>query len=320
MVPTSLIDSFKRVPGIADISPVLAFIGYYQRPNQVIQAYGYFPGEIPQILPAMQVAPNAVQAFRATRDAILVSDDVMGRYGWKIGDRIPLMSGMWLNRSGGRRWDFAIVGTFKAPSSLLLRSSLLFNYDYLDERPTIGQGGMTNSIIVRVSDPAKAAQVAAALDAITRNSPYETKTEPESQHTRDSAQQIGDVGLLVDSIVGAVFFTLLFSVGGVMAEAIRERTKDIGILKAVGFTDLSALALVLAEATLVCVSGAVAGLIIAQWLFPTAAQLTGFVAVEQGPVFIDAIVVAIALAWVSAGPAALRALRLPVTEALADRT
>jgi putative ABC transport system permease protein len=132
-------------------------------------------------------------------------------------------------------------------------------------------------------------------------------------------QQLGNVGFLVSSIVGAVFFTLLISVGGVMAEASRERTKEIGVLKAIGFSDGGALALVLAEAAAVCVFGALIGLLIAEWLFPIARSLVGFnAAIQQGPVFLSGLALAAALALASGLPPALRALRLPVIEALAD--
>jgi len=317
MLPTSLADRFRATPGVRDVSPIVSFVGFYQRPDQYVRAYAVYPNEVPQTMPAMQIAPGAITAFRASRNAILVSDEVMKRFGWKVGDHIPLTSSFWENKNGGRTWDFDIVGAYAAPSSLVLRNSLQFNYDYLDQARTKSQG-MTNAFLVRVADPMKAGEVAAALDAMTRNSPYETKSESEAQYARDSVQGIGDVGFLVNSIVGAVFFTLLISVGGVMAESARERTRDVGILKALGFSDADVLAISLSETALVCVCAALAGLLIAGALFPIATRLIGFNAVQQGPVFIEGLVVAIALALVSGLPPALRALRLTVIDALAD--
>ncbi len=317
MLPTSLADRFKSTPGVRDVSPILGLGDYYQRQDQYVRAYAVLPSEVPQTMPAMQIAPAAIQAFRGARDAMLVSDELMKRFGWKVGQRIPLTSVVWENKSGGRTWDYTIVGSYSAPSSLVLRNSLQTNYDYLDQSRTKNEG-MTNAFLVRVTDPAKAAAIAAQLDALTRNSPYETKTESEAQYARDSVQGIGDVGFLVNSIVGAVFFTLLISVGGVMAESARERTRDIGVMKALGFSDESVLAIALSETTLVCVCAALAGLGIAGWLFPVAARLIGFNAVQQGPVFIDGLAVALALALAAGLPPALRALRLPVIDALAD--
>jgi putative ABC transport system permease protein len=318
MLPTSLADRFKSVPGVTGASPFVSFVGYFRRPNQFVRAWGAYPSETPQVMPAMEISPAAIRAFRATRDGILVSSEVMTRFGWKIGDHIPLTSVLWENKNGGRSWDFTIVGTYRAPTSLGLRNSLVFDYDYLDQSRTKNEG-MTNGMLVRVADPLKAGQIAQALDAMTRNSPYETKSETEAQYTRDTVQQIGDVGFLVSSIVGAVFFTLLISVGGVMAEASRERTKEIGVLKAIGFSDGGALALVLSEAAVVCFSAALAGLLIAGWLFPIARRLIGFNAgIEQGPVLVDGLALAALLALASGLPPALRALRLPVIDALAD--
>jgi putative ABC transport system permease protein len=266
----------------------------------------------------MEIAPGAIRAFRGSRTAVLVSDEIMKRFGWKVGQRVPLTSSLWENKSGGHSWDFQIVGTYSAPSDLLLRNSMMFDYDYLDQSRTRSQG-MTHALLVRVADPLKAGQIAAAMDQLTRNSPYETKSESEAQFARDSAQGIGNVGLLVNSIVGAVFFTLLFSVGGVMSESIRERTHEIGVLKAIGFSDVGALSLVLAEAAVVCIFAAFAGLLIAGALFPLATRAIGFTAIQQGPVFAVGLMLAVALALVSGLPPAVRALRLPVIEALADR-
>jgi putative ABC transport system permease protein len=317
MLPTSLADRFKSTPGVRDVSPILGLGDYYQRQDQYVRAYAVLPSEVPQTMPAMQIAPAAIQAFRGARDAMLVSDELMKRFGWKVGQRVPLTSVVWENKNGGRTWDYTIVGTYSAPTSLVLRNSLQTNYDYLDQSRTKNEG-MTNAFLVRVTDPMKAAAVAAALDALTRNSPYETKSESEAQYARDSVQGIGDVGFLVDSIVGAVFFTLLISVGGVMAESARERTRDIGVLKALGFSDRGVLAIALSETALVCLCAALAGLLIAGWLFPIATRVIGFNAVQQGPVFVDGLAVALALALISGLPPALRALRLPVIDALAD--
>jgi putative ABC transport system permease protein len=318
LLPTSLVERFKGVPGVTAISPIVSFIGYYQRPDQFVRAFGIDPAETPQTTPAMEIAPGALQAFRASRTAVIVSDEIMKRFGWRVGQHVPLTSSLWANKNGGHSWDFDIVGTYSAPSDLLLRNSMMFDYDYLDQSRTRSQG-MTHILLVRVADPLKAGEVAAAMDRLTRNSPYETKSESESQFARDSVQGIGNVGLLVNSIVGAVFFTLLFSVGGVMSESIRERTHEIGVLKAIGFSDIGALLLVLAEAALVCVCAALAGLLIAGVLFPMATRAIGFTAIQQGPVFAIGLMLAVALALVSGLPPALRALRLPVIEALADR-
>jgi putative ABC transport system permease protein len=318
LLPTSLVERFKSVPGVRAISPLVSFIGYYQRPDQYVRAYGIDPAQTPQATPAMQIAPAAIQAFRTSRTALIVSDEIMKRFGWKVGQHVPLTSSLWENKTGGHSWAFDIVGTYTARSDLLLRNSMMFDYDYLDQSRTRSQG-MAHALLVRVADPMNAGQVAAAMDRLTRNSPYETKSQSESQFARDSAQGIGNVGLLVNSIVGAVFFTLLFSVGGVMAESIRERTHEIGVLKALGFSDISALLLILAEAALVCICAALAGLLIAGALFPLATRAIGFTAIQQGPVFAIGLLLAVVLALAAGLPPAVRALRLPVIDALADR-
>src|SRR5204862_7148460 len=117
----------------------------------------------------------------------------------------------------------------------------------------------------RVKDPQRADEVAKAIDEEFANSPYETKAEPEGAFMQGFAQQMGDIGTILVAILSAVFFTILLVAGNTMAQAVRERTSELGVLKAMGFTNETVLALVLAESCLIAAVGGLAGLGLA-WL------------------------------------------------------
>jgi putative ABC transport system permease protein len=211
-----------------------------------------------------------------------------------------------------------VVGIYQAnPKDLLFGSAILVNLDYVDQARTQSTG--TASIyLVRVSDPAQAGAVAQRIDAQFANSPDETKTESEQQLAADSIKQIGDIGFVVRAIVGAVFFALLFSVGAVMMQSVRERTPELAVLKTIGFTDGAILALILAEALVFCVVSAGIGLGIATLAFPLIKLTVGFT-VQAGPVLLIGIGLAALLALVSGLPPAVRGMRLSIVDALAGR-
>ena len=125
------------------------------------------------------------------------------RFGWKIGDRVPLTSPIWPNKSGGA-WEFDVVGIYDGVKKTADTSSFLFRYDYFDEARQYGTG-LIGWYQVRVDDPKRATAVAAAIDAEFANSPAETKAETEGAMFGGFAHQIGDVGTIVSAILGPCF-------------------------------------------------------------------------------------------------------------------
>ena len=167
-------------------------------------------------------------------------------------------------------------------------------------------------------DPRAAGAVGVAIDRQFANSAHETKTASERQLAADSVKQIGDIGLMVRAIMGAVFFALLFSVGAVMMQAVRERTPELAVLKTLGFTDGGVLWLILAEALVFCVFSAAIGLLLAALLFPAIKRYAGF-DIHVGPVLLLGLAVAAGMAVVTGLPPALRGMRLQIVNALAGR-
>ena len=221
------------------------------------------------------------------------------------------------NRDGSPTWPVDIVGVFSSSGGTLFKNAMLINFDYVDQGRT-SNGGTAPVFVIRIDDPHRANQIAAAIDHQFANSAHETKTATVRQIAQNSLKQIGDIGLVINAIVAAVFFALLFSVGALMMQSVRERTPELAVLKTLGFTDRGLMGLILAESLTFCLVSAAIGLGIAALLFPIAKQLIGF-NVQAGPLMLTGLGLAVGLALVSGLPPAIRAMRLQVVDALAGR-
>lgn len=317
-LPESYKNRIKAKPGVSAVVHQTWFGGIYQDDSK--NFFGTFPVEPEAFLdmfPEYVVKPEEKQAWLATRTGAIVGRMTADRFKWKIGDRIPIKSPIWGQPAGLEQWEFDIVGIYDGAKKGADTSSLFFRYDYFEEARQRNKG-QVGWYAVRVADPEKAGEVAAAIDADFENSPYETKTEPEGAFAAGFAQQIGDIATIVMAVVGAVFFTILLVAGNTMAQSVRERTNELGVLKAMGFTNLRVLLLVLVESCLIAVLAGFAGLGVA-WLV----TLGGSPAPQMLPIFfiptnslVVGAVLAIALGLAAGALPAWQAMRLKISEAL----
>lgn len=265
LVPATYGPRMERISGVVSAVHWTWFNGVYQ--NEPKNFFGSFPVN-PELFLAMhpefKLPDEARQAWLGTRTGAIIGRTLAERFGWKIGDRVPLTSPIWL-RKGEGAWEFDIVGVYEGAKQGVDTSSLFFRFDYFDEGRAQGEG-LVGWYFVRVQDPDHAADVARAIDAEFANSPYETKTEPEGAFAQGFVQQVGSIGTILVAILSAVFFTILLVAGNTMAQAVRERTAELGLLKAVGFTNGRVVTLVLAESLLIAAFGGLTGLALA-WLF-----------------------------------------------------
>lgn len=307
----------ERIPGVAAATHWTWFNGVYQ--NEPKNFFGSFPVE-PEKFLAMHteftLPEDQKQAWLKTRTGAIIGRTLAERFKWKIGDRIPLSSPIW-PRKGDGAWEFDIVGIYDAARKGIDTSGLMFRYDYFDEARAYGEGEV-GWYFVRVSDPERVAEVASAIDAEFANSPYETKTEPEGAFAQGLSQQIGNIGTMLIAILAAVFFTILLVAGNTMAQAVRERTGELGVLKAVGFTDGLVLALVLVESCVIAAAGGLAGLG-AAWLVtargsPVPSMLPVFFLPHQDMLL--GVGLTLALGLVAGILPALQAMRLQTATAL----
>jgi putative ABC transport system permease protein len=322
-LPQSLIPRIQATPGVKNLTWANWFGGYYQdRKNQGINIAidpGYF-----DIYPEINVPPEQLEAFKRTRTGAIVGELLAKRFGWKIGDKVPIAGAIFPNKASGETtWTIDIDGIYTVKEEKLkgLEQQFFFRWDYFDEANSYGRHEV-GWYIVQVTDPKQSDAVAKAIDAISANSDHETKTQTEQAFNLSFAKQLGDIGLIVSAIMGAVFFTLLLLTGNTMAQAVRERIPELATLKTIGFSDVSLLGLVFAEAVLLIVIGGVLGMVLVSLLLPVISDATGG-RMQLPPVGASSWGVGIGLMiliglLVGVLPA-LRAMRLNIVDALAGR-
>jgi putative ABC transport system permease protein len=314
--PLGLLEQIKSVPGVKVVIPVDIFRATYQKPTQRLGVVAISPD--PDWLSAFTftVAPEYVAAFQKTRTGALVRVELIKKYGWKVGDRIPLLSNT-AQLSGSTDWVFDIVGTFSDSDLGSGIDNILINFAYLDAARLVGRGTVQH-FNVAVSDPNLAVTVADEIDRRFANSANETRSESLRELAQSQLQSIGDLNFLIRAIVAAVLVALLFATATMMMQSLRERTPELAVLKTLGFTDRAVFLLILAEAIAVCVAAAAFGLALARLAFPLAAKFVPGLSMPREVVEVG-LVCAVLVGLVSAAVPAVRAARLEVATALANR-
>lgn len=321
-LPYADYDRIRRVPGVEEVAYVNWFGGVYQDPKNFFPNIAVSPKAYLDIHSEFALPQDQREAFLSTRTGAIVGAALADRFGWKVGDKIPLQATIFPNKDTGNAWTFDLVGIFHVDREELrgLEQQMIFRYDYFDEARQFGHGTV-GWYVVKIDDPAHADRVAHDIDHMFANSSDETKTESEHQFQLSFAKQIGDIGLIVSAIMGAVFFTLVLLTGNTMAQAIRERIPEFAVLKTIGFSGRAVLGIVLGESITLLVIGGLTGLGVARAVLPllgvaTQGQLT-LPMPASAWVLGTAITVVIGV-LVGLQPA-LRAMRLNIVDALAGR-
>jgi putative ABC transport system permease protein len=319
LLPVSYKERMERIPGVDLVSHETWFGGRFDaQPKVWFMQAPVEPEAFLAMYPEILLPADQKKRWLDTRTGAIVGRTTANKLGWKIGDRVPIFSPIWRKADGGNTWEFDIVGIFDGKEKNSDTMSLFFRYDYFDEARA-GAKGQVGWYTVRVKDPSQAAEVAKRIDAEFENSDYETKAEPEAAFAQGWVKQIGNIALITESILGAVFFTILLVTGNTMSQAVRERTGELGVLKAIGFTNRQVLALVIAEACVLALLGGALGLGLACIIIPgvakaLASMLPMFYFPPRDLLLGAAICLALGLA--TGIPPALGAMRLRVADAL----
>jgi putative ABC transport system permease protein len=321
-LPFAGVQQIAAVPGVAVVTWLTWFGAYYQESKNFVFA---LPIDTPTYFDLHKdefvVSDAQMAAFRNTRSGALVNSALMKKFGWHVGQKLPLHSTIWTQKSDGSLdWTFDIVGTYdvKDPTQAGQQAStVLFHYELFDEGRSFGKGEV-GWFEERVVDPSQSAQIAQKIDALFANSPNETKTQPAKDFAMSFVKQFGDIGFVLRAILGAVFFTLLFLTGNTMMQAVRERTPELAVLKTLGFSDVKVLGLVIGESLLLCVLAAVVGISASYALIPVIRSVLQGVSAPSW-LLPQGIGYAVLLALLVGTPPALRAMRLNVVDALLDK-
>jgi len=320
LLPISYGNKIAAIPGVRAVTHATWFGGYYQDPKN---QFGQFPTDAEayfDIYPELELPDEQFEAFMNNRTGALVGEALAEQFGWKVGDRIPVSATIWTRKDGGRTWEFDLEGIFTTSDPRGTTAFMLFQYDYFNEARQFGDG-LIGWYVLSVADGADPVEVANAIDAEFANSPRETETSTEQAFAASFARQFGNIALIVQLILGAVFFTLLLVTGNTMAQSVRERIPELAVLKTVGFKDGTVLGIVMAESILIMVIGGGLGLgigwAVAQSLNEALAAMIGGGIFLSGQAFIVAVMIMIG-AGVAAGIfPALKAMRLSIVDALA---
>jgi len=320
-LPIGIVPKLESVPGVARVAYSQWFGGIWQTNTQVF-TFAVDPTRYHDAYPEWVMPEEQWKSFANTRTAMVAGKNVADKYGWKVGQKIPLSSNIFPQKNGSKAWAFDLVGVFDGKDENWKKQAnqVLINYGYFSEANQFVKD-RANFFIVKLTSDADAATVSKTIDGMFENSPDETKTQTEKDFNLSFVKQIGDIGLIVRWILFAVFFTLLLVVGNTMAQSVRERVPELAVLKTLGFSDGSVLGFVLAEAVALCLVGGVIGLLLATLLGAAVEKGTG----GQFQLTINGLIWAIGIATILVMSVAvgllpaLRARRLKIVDALAGR-
>lgn len=323
-LPESLQTRMEAIPGVKSVGYANWFGGIFQDPKNFVLSFAVSDNYL-DIYQEMQLPPEQRKAYETTRTGAIVGEALAKRFGWKVGDKIPLQSTIFPQQSGDKTWPFDIVGIYTPAKGAAngTDQQFFFHHKYFEDANAFRSVGTTVGwYVVKLTSADKADSVAKAIDALSANSDHETKTQTEQAFNASFAKQLGDIGLIVSAIMGAVFFTLILLTGNTMAQAVRERTNELAVLKTIGFSSQSVLGMVLAEGILLLVIGGVLGLALAGVVVPIVAKGSGGM-LNLPPIGASTWILGLVLmvvigALVGALPA-IRAMRLNIVDALAGR-
>jgi putative ABC transport system permease protein len=301
-MPLAYRAQIESVPGVQAVAYYSIFFGYYQERSNGVGAGAINADTFLEAFEEVSLPPEQREAMLRTRTGAIAGRDLAERFGWQVGDRIPLRSSRWRRVDGGEDWTFDLVGIYDFGDGEFPANELWFHYEVLDEARAEGRGTVHFYFTI-IDDGDRAATVS-----------------EQKEWQRAQINQIGNIDYVINAIIGAVMFTLLFLTGNTMMQSVRERIPELAVLKTYGFRDGAVVALVCVEAMILCGAAALAGLVIARAVFPSVFSTLGAPAFPLPlAVFSTGAVIALIVALVSAAPPAWRVHRLSIVDALAGR-
>jgi len=257
-LPLSYRDRLLRISGIKQVTYDNWFGGVYQDEKNFFPQFAIDVEHQRAMYPEFTVPEEQWQAFAGDREGAIAGQSLADRFGWKIGDRIPIKGTIYTGP-----WEFNLRGIYRGTRAQDDTTQFWFHWDFLEERRAFGKGDV-GWYVVRVTNPDLSVQVAKTIDTEFANSPFETKTDTEKAFAASFVKQMGNIEFLILTVGGVVFFTLLLVTGNTMAIAVRERMGELAVLKALGFSNQFVLQLVMLESLIVAFVGGGLGLLLAK--------------------------------------------------------
>jgi putative ABC transport system permease protein len=258
--PISYVNRVRAVDGVIEAAPFNWIGGIYQDERNQVAAQGTEAEKFLAIYPEYELSPEQRADWFSDRASAIVGRALAARFGWNVGDTVPIRSAFFRKADGSDTWDIRIAGIYESTNGD--NASMFFHYDYVNESLSERGGGrdVIMWIMMKIENPDEAQKVSAAVDALFANSPAETKTATERAFIQSYANMIGDIGAIVTAVATAVFFTMLLVTGNTMAQSVRERINEIAVLKTLGYSKRVVAGLVLTESFVITALGGVIGL------------------------------------------------------------
>ncbi|WP_417484096.1 ABC transporter permease [Maricaulis salignorans] len=308
----------EGVEGVTNVSHASWFGGYYQEPANFVQTFAVDPESWLAVYSELTMPDEQRAAFFNTRDCLLVGADLATQYGWSVGDRIPLLSNIWQKQDGTSSWDFEVCAVFDAEDDTLPTNYAMFHYEYYNEALAFNRDNI-GWMVLTTTDAAQNDRIMREIDSLFANSPAETETSTEAAFNEAFAAQFGNIALILLFVVGAAFMTILMIVGTTMVMAINERTKEIGVMKTLGFPAPRIFRMVLIESILLSLVGGLLGLGLATLAVAgSAAAMAAFLPGLSMPPLVLSIglALAIGLGFITGIIPAINAQRVTIVTAL----
>lgn len=321
-LPQSYQPKIDGVEGVAETSKWQWFGGYYQDERNRFAQFAVDPENLLDIYPEMEVVEGSVDAFKANRRGAIIGEGLAEQFGFELGDPLPILPELFPHPDGpGVAWDFEVAAIYRPTKPSFDDRMMLFRWDYFEEtiEADRGESPGVGTFVVDLAPGADATAVMASIDALFERGPQRVQATSESEFQRQFVTMFGNVPFFVSTIGGGVLVAILLAVVNTMLMAGREQTRDVGILKALGFTDLDAVKVLVGQSMLISLLGAGGGLVLAKLSEPGIADaLKAFFPgyAVAGATFAGGAAVAVALGLVAGAAPAWRAARLDTVDAM----
>jgi putative ABC transport system permease protein len=320
-LPIAAVQAIRDLPGVASTTPLTWFGGYYQTPQTRFAKQVVDHTQFTEVFPDLEVGSDTLTRFQSDKRAVIVDETLARQFGWHTGDVIPIVGDIWPKADGSWDWAFTLAGTYTARAGSRAQSTLFLRYDYFNDSVMDWVKNQAGAAIVRVADGVDPQHVIDAIDALFENSSDPTRSLSEDDYSRQFANQLGDIGLITTLILAAVFFTIVLLTANVTTLAFRERVPELAVMKTLGFQDSQIFTMVLAEALVLCIGGALVGVVLGFAIEPALnailAPVIGRLAMTPWSAF-QALAIAAAIGLIIGIPPAHAAQRLPIAAALRE--
>jgi len=320
-LPTSYAPTLTQVEGVDAVLRSQWFGGYYQDPSNFFAQFATDPKELFDIYPEIYLTEGSKEEFAANRDSCIVGAETAAKYGFRVGDTIPIIGALFPTKDGSA-WTFRIAALYRSHKKSVDENTLYFHFDYLEKSLESGVASGPPGVsvfVLRLEPDASMTEVMSRVDALYENGPQAVQATSESEFQAQFVSMVGNVPLLVSSIGGGVMIAILLAVLNTMLMSAREQTQDIGVLKALGFTDGSVFGVLFLQSVVLCGLGGLTGILLAKLAEASIASAIGSMFpgfTVTAPTIVQALIATAAIGFLAGIVPALRARSLTVVDAL----